>query len=227
MHLRRPVVADARYRVAKNVRKVLLETAAKVRSQLETMLKADEIEIDLSGLDGIDDATRAEIVAVAGSSGKLVIGQLGFSDSNMFGQIDDRVAAWAADNAAELVTQVTDTTREKLRALIADGIADGLTREEIISDMMDSYSFSEERAALIADTEIGFANSAGSLMGLQEAEDAGVNVKKEWDATDEPCPICQGNQAVGAIPLDATFPSGDDAPLAHPNCRCVLVGVTE
>jgi hypothetical protein len=63
-------------------------------------------------------------------------------------------------------------------------------------------------------------------MGMMEAKAAGVEIRKEWDATLEPCPVCEENMLAGPIELDGIFPSGDTAPLAHPNCRCVLVGVT-
>jgi SPP1 gp7 family putative phage head morphogenesis protein len=150
----------------------------------------------------------------------------------LFGQVETRAAQWAAEHSAELVTMITDATRDTVQTAIAQAIAQGMTKDEMIDAIMDASTddpngaFSEERAQFIAETEVGFANSEGSLMGMKEAEKSGVTLLKEWDATDEPCPICQENQDAGAIPLADAFPSGDMAPLAHPRCRCVLVGVT-
>ncbi len=83
----------------------------------------------------------------------------------------------------------------------------------------------EDRAALIANTEVAGANSGGALVGMKEAQDAGVGMLKEWGVDSDPCPICEENADAGPIPLDEDFPSGDDAPQAHPGCLCVLVGV--
>ena len=46
---------------------------------------------------------------------------------------------------------------------------------------------------------------------------------KKWtpDGPD-PCPVCLGNAADGAIPVGEPFTSGDMEPPAHPNCECHL-----
>ena len=36
------------------------------------------------------------------------------------------------------------------------------------------------------------------------------------------CDDCEANEAAGLIDLDEAFPSGDDSPPAHPNCRCTV-----
>lgn len=203
-----------------------------MRRQLQQLIKADDISINLDDLGELDAAVREILQGVADESRNLIIGQIGIDDATLFGQVETRAAKWAAEHSADLVTMITDATRDKLQTAIATAVAQALPKDEMIDSIMAASmddpngSFSEERAQFIADTEIGFANSQGSLMGMQEAEKAGVNLQKEWDATDEPCPICQENQDAGPIALDAQFPSGDDCPLAHPRCRCVLVGVT-
>ena len=84
-----------------------------------------------------------------------------------------------------------------------------------------------ERAALIANTEIRRANSAGSLAGYKEARTAGVDIKKEWLLGSEPCDECEENAAQGPIDLDDAFASGDDEPPAHPNCNCTVSPVVD
>ena len=37
--------------------------------------------------------------------------------------------------------------------------------------------------------------------------------------------VCAENEAVGPIKVGDVFPSGGDAPPAHPNCRCWLAPV--
>jgi hypothetical protein len=52
-------------------------------------------------------------------------------------------------------------------------------REEIIDEILDSNIFSEDRARLIADTEVAMANWQSALAGYKEAKAAGVKVKKD------------------------------------------------
>jgi len=39
------------------------------------------------------------------------------------------------------------------------------------------------------------------------------------------CEDCQTNEDEGPIPIDQEFPSGDDAPPQHPDCRCNVTSV--
>lgn len=71
---------------------------------------------------------------------------------------------------------------------------------------------------MIARTEPTFAESAGSLLGYAES---GAVDGKGWSVED-PCEVCQGNADDDIIPLDEEFSSGDQAPPAHPNCKCAV-----
>jgi len=46
--------------------------------------------------------------------------------------------------------------------------------------------------------------------------------EKLWITDGNPCEVCDDNAIAGWIPADEEFPSGDDEPLAHPNCQCEL-----
>jgi len=37
------------------------------------------------------------------------------------------------------------------------------------------------------------------------------------------CDICAENESAGWIPIDEAFPSGDQTPPNHPNCRCACL----
>ena len=52
---------------------------------------------------------------------------------------------------------------------------------------------------------------------------------KEWTTAEDDLVSedCEANGDQGPIGIDEAFDSGDDAPPAHPQCRCVLVGLTE
>ncbi len=232
--LGRKSVVNAKAKAKKAVHAVLLKAGESVERQLRAKLdKSDDsgserisMGILLSELDDINDAVRPYLEEIASESGDIIIGQLDLSQDNLVDQVNDRAVKWAAKRSAELVTQIEETTRNEIQRIIAQGLEDNVGRDEIVKDLMDGNAFSEQRAELIANTEIGNANSQGSLMGMKEAEGAGVNIKKFWDCDAEPCPICLENQDASPIGLDEVFPSGDDAPLGHPHCLCVLLGIT-
>lgn len=153
------------------------------------------------------------------------------SKSDLFGQVSDRSVAWARQHAAELTGDkpggydLTDSTRDMVRETIASGLEQGLSTEDIVDNLVER-GFSPDRARLIAETEVGNANSAGTLAGYQAAQDAGVEIYKSWmtqgdERVDED--ICQANEDQGPIPVDEPFQSGHMHPLGHARCRCYMV----
>lgn len=88
---------------------------------------------------------------------------------------------------------------------------DTLARD--LRDILDNGS----RAQMVAVTELARAVSQASLDTYGRNGIPG----KEWlIASSGACAICQDNADAGVIPLDASFPSGDDGPPGHPRCRC-------
>lgn len=142
--------------------------------------------------------------------------------------MNDRAVAWANSHAADLVTQIDEATRNELNRVITTGIESGLDVGQIADSIHAMDAFSDKRASLIAETEIAGAESQGALEGLRElAATTDLTIQKTWVVTDEACDDCQDNEDEGPIDLDDDFPSGDDAPPAHPNCRCALGYTTE
>ena len=84
----------------------------------------------------------------------------------------------------------------------------------------------KNRAARIARTELSNSFNFGHLDSLKHAASDGWLPgvpEKNWIAGGaDPCEICEENAAAGFIALDATFPSGDEHPTAHPHCECSL-----
>jgi hypothetical protein len=77
-----------------------------------------------------------------------------------------------------------------------------------------------DRRETIARTEQRMATEQGTL---DKAKAEGRKYKMSISAQDEMVSdICEENQAAGLIPIDQPFPSGDDAPTFHPNCRCTV-----
>jgi hypothetical protein len=210
------------------------KAAREVADQLKTSLgKLGKADSDDEKADGIVSAL--DLTAFSGLSGsewmlsdtatdraEHELLSIGISkESDFFDHANDRAAAYAKDRAAELVTDIEDSTRDMLRRKIASGLEAGAMRENIIDDIMSSEIFSKARATLIADTEIAMANGQGALAGYKEAKAAGVDLRKIWVvAGGDCCDLCEDNADAGPIEIEDDFPSGDDAEPGHPNCRC-------
>lgn len=135
--------------------------------------------------------------------------------------VAEQAQQYAAQQAGELVTGINDTSQQ----MIADAIEQGIDQQlgvqgtaGLLSDLFDS--FSNYRSRLIATTEMNDAMSEGMLIKLGAL---GV-AYKQWIAATACCDACADNDDASPIPIDDVFPSGDDRPPAHPNCRCALAG---
>lgn len=132
---------------------------------------------------------------------------------------------WVGDVLVEnpkAIWRIDEATRNEIQEIIAEAFENGTKRADVVTAIQRAGAFSRERATLIANTEIGTANSMGALAGYKAMRDEGVNLKKKWIADEDPCPICIANEDQGPIDLDEEFQGGVQAPLQHPRCECVL-----
>lgn len=195
-------------------------------------------------------------LAAADHSGAQIKVLVGDTEGKLFEQVHEGALAYAKDRAAELVGKkwdgnvlvdnpdaeitITDTTRNKIKQLVVKALSPSegeevfdlkSALEDLTDDVTSSPLFSRTRAALIAQAEIGMAQGQGTLSSLFALEKiTGLKVNKKWSTSHDErvcLELCAVNAAVGAIPLSHVFPSGDFAPLAHPRCRCSLVGVVQ
>lgn len=146
---------------------------------------------------------------------------------DVFDLVQTDAVEYVAARGAVLVSEITQSTRNAIRDIIRRGLAENLGTDTIAGLLQQDFAFSYGRAQLIAETEIGNANGAGRQVGLEAAKGLGLPVKKKWLAELGACEICVTNMKQGAIPVEKAFASGDMAPLAHPRCRCDMVGVFE
>jgi hypothetical protein len=63
--------------------------------------------------------------------------------------------------------------------LISAGLQDNIGLDAIADSIGDAYSFSADRADLIARDQVARANQQGALEGMRLAQKAGVKLKKE------------------------------------------------
>lgn len=120
--------------------------------------------------------------------------------------------------------QITEGTRDLIRGDVLSALEEGVSNDVLANRLSDAYAFSDQRAMTIARTETIRASNQGALTGYKAS---GVVELKQWTTAedDRVSEDCEENGNAGPIALDAEFPSGDDAPPAHPNCRCVIVPI--
>lgn len=129
-------------------------------------------------------------------------------------------AAAAREYAYELVKGITETSREVLRDAVSAFVeTPGMT----IGDVIDALPFGEQRAALIATTEItrAYATGQAAAGAALKEQFPDVRVVKEWftDNDDLVCAICGPLNGV-EIEESELFGGEFDGPPAHPGCRC-------
>ena len=181
--------------------------------------KADFPDPEVASLDiYIDDNTINQFLKWAAIEG----GQQAFTRLNIstpFNLTSERFAEIIGDRSNYLITSVDATTKQWLTDQIAQGKDKKLTNQEIarlISDQSDE--FTSQRADMIVNTEV---NNAASQTALDTYKNQGIE-KKEWVLSENIGDECGDNADASPIPISDNFPSGDDAPPAHPRCRCYL-----
>ena len=224
-------LAAAFSKLQPKVTAAIVDELGKVAKAKKPKARAKSIVDDLDFaliVDAADDIAD-DLEAVATDTGQLALASLGVDDrSDLVDQVNDGAVAAAKDQAAELVSGIDERTRSMLVDLIAGGLENNAGVDAIADSIEDSGLFSDDRADLIARTEVSRANSQAAVDGYRAARDqAGVNARKEWILGPNPCEICEANADDGAIDLDDDFSSGDDSPPAHPNCECAVSPMVE
>lgn len=122
---------------------------------------------------------------------------------------------------ADLVTRVTETTRNDIRDLVGKQASEGWSIDRLAKELIAAgVTSSQVRATMIARTETAAAYSLGSLLAY---ELSGVVDKVEWVATvdNETCDDCKALNGT-TTKLGEAFSDGTQYPPRHPNCRCAV-----
>ena len=136
------------------------------------------------------------------------------------------VIKWIKKRCGDLIKEILDTTKDKLRKTLAEGIEAGESIPKLARRVSAVYDEAKgSRAIKIARTETINASNQGAL---QAYDQSGVIEKKEWYcAVDErTCEECSAihREVVG---LHDSFSGGVGAPPLHCNCRCTILPVIE
>lgn len=206
--------------------------------------RASEVleQLDLTGLAILRGKAEKLLKQVTKDGAAVALAQIGVEDDRKIVALaNKRAEEYARDRAAELVGmrwvgddlvpnpsasyRIDSATREMLRGLVENAIAEGSSNDDLAAAIEDATAFSPERAEVIARTETAAADVNGNMGAYRSS---GLVVGKQWVlAQDEYCDDCAANEAQGVIGLDEVFSTGDDAPPAHPNCRCDVVPVLD
>ncbi len=181
--------------------------------------------------------------------GKLIMDDLNVGIA--FDQNDPRAIKWIAENAKNAGWSITQTQYDRLKVILMDALADGLSIPKIRARIEAAMEVTKSMATRIARTEVLKASNRGAWLGMQQS---GVVEGKSWEATldKRTCPRC--SEMDGAtMPLDTPFfklgethtfhgtdetPAPTDAgltdvfdyeeiqhPPLHALCRCTLLAI--
>lgn len=126
-----------------------------------------------------------------------------------------------ATRSFEELSGITEAMAQKLNRVLANGMVEGLGARDIAKQMVDEIEgITNQRALVLARTEVIHAHAEGQLDSFTELGVEEVGVEAEWSTAgdDRVCPECEAmegktfsmDEAHGMIPL-------------HPNCRCTWI----
>jgi len=134
------------------------------------------------------------------------------------GQAHLLAAKYAEQRTGDLIRGLEDTTITNLRGLVSQAIGRGDSLGALKKAIREDQTFSPRRAETVARTETATALGQGKRAA---AVDQGRD-QKMWQANPDACADCQENETGDWLPIDESFPSGDDTIPAHPNCECAV-----
>lgn len=190
--------------------------AGQVDDLIEEITK-DGATVALAHL-GIDVTAKPEVMNIVNQEA------LDYAEARSASMVGMRRTATGLVPNPNAEWQITEGTREFLKGDITEALEEGWSNDVLASKLANNYAFSDSRAMAISRTETIRASNQGALASYQAS---GIVEAKQWTTAEDDLVSedCEENGDAGPIALDDEFPSGDDAPPAHPNCRCVIVPV--
>jgi hypothetical protein len=153
--------------------------------------------------------------------------------------INDRARQYLMETKLELVRTIPETLKDEATRIIADGVGEGRTINEIRDGLSDVGSV-DAMAERVARTETARAYQYGDMQG---AEEMGGFKGRTWLLAGGPCPLCSAISSMLAgkvvpfsepfIKAGTTIATTDGAVTfardvwvpseAHPQCRCISI----
>lgn len=235
-----------RIKLRRVLRKMWITQSARMEARWFPRLKAsgllqeaytqEELMVLLGALLAEDEATWGEQLAAVLAEVVMVAARAARADLRITAGFDiptQRIEDEIRRHAAELVRGLNDTTRAELKALLERAVKYQYSYTETAKLLRNRFAefgtllphhHIRDRAELIAVTEVGNAYVRGQQQIGNALVASGIAMEKAWlTAEDDRVEAeCEMNGMAGWVPWDENFPSGHDAPLAHPGCRCAL-----
>jgi SPP1 gp7 family putative phage head morphogenesis protein len=194
-----------------------LRNGKAIKKDVDDVLRITHNEREITKFTEVVLPRITEMVKVNGTAAAAEIG-IAFDVTN------PEVIKWIKKRCGFLIKSISDTTLEKLRKTLAEGVADGESIPKLASRISGVYDEAKGyRAVRIARTETISASNQGALQAYRQS---GAVEKKEWlTAFDErTCEECAAmNEEV--VDINNNFSCGVDAPPLHPSCRCAIIPV--
>lgn len=130
---------------------------------------------------------------------------------------------WIRQHALELASDISKTSRKAITKALVRAFEEGDVAQ--LEDDIAAAVGDDDRAELIAQSEIMRASNEGQRQSWDQAVEAGLlppDVRRTWIATGDEivCDICAELDGTVAD-LDGLYPDpGGDGPPQHPRCRC-------
>jgi HK97 family phage portal protein len=186
------------------------------------------------------EAVAGPMAAATATGSTFGTNEVGVAAS--FDVTNPRVAEFAATYAQQFASEAAASSLRRARSVIARGLEQGQSAQQIADQISTDYAFSPERATVVARTETARAFVEGERLGWEES---GVVRGKQWQLAAGACPFCQQTAIRGTSKVfglnEPFWKNGDTiaagggtysvrygdvqgAPL-HPNCRCDIIPV--
>lgn len=173
----------------------------------------------------LDEATRMfnavigpNLSATVSAQARRVSSSVGLSLDEA--TINQEALAWARDYSFDLVSALTDTTRDVVsRAMQAYVATSGMTRRELERAL--DPAFGPARAAAIAVTETTRAYSEATNVTQRQLAASGITMERVWHTVGDALvePLCAALDGLPESEWRDRYPSG---PAIHVYCRCSL-----
>ncbi len=171
---------------------------------------------------GLVTGEETEAAEIGHESAKEPV-NLAEPDAPMWTRVNQREARIAAGMTADgsplerLLAKSYDLTREKLEQTLVTGLAVGQGSGYIARQLMDAFEMPEQRAVLIARTEVNRAYRLANWETMKSSK--AVKGYRRMCYPPTACFAC--------LVLDGEFYPLNSAPCDHPNGKCSFVPVTE
>jgi hypothetical protein len=151
----------------------------------------------------------------------------GIKVKNNFRMANPLAIAAAEEQAAKLITGISETTRSALNKLVVTALTEGWSHQMLIDRIVKDHAFSEERAKIITQTELRRAQVQGNIDQWRANAARGSRTMKRvvLGMNENHCIACETAVREGPIPLDDSWSVGF-APPFHPGCYCNISPVT-